>query len=97
MVRMNFIFIFISSSDTNLLRKKICKTKNKKTMALPLINVPERNKTCRVHLLAISSSSSKIATGKEHYDTLSDGAITFALIQVSKISFALIIHHLVRH
>ena len=26
---MNFIFIFISSSDTNLLRKKICKTKNK--------------------------------------------------------------------
>ena len=30
MVRMNFIFIFISSSDTNLLRKKYVKQKNKK-------------------------------------------------------------------
>ena len=31
---MNFIFIFISSSDTNLLRKKSVKQKIKKTMAL---------------------------------------------------------------
>ena len=30
MVRMNFIFIFISSSDTNLLRKKSVKHKIKK-------------------------------------------------------------------
>ena len=29
MVQMNFIFIFITSSDPYLLRKKICKTKNK--------------------------------------------------------------------
>ena len=31
---MNFIFIFISSSDPNLLQKKIGETKNKRTMAL---------------------------------------------------------------
>ena len=36
MVRMNFIFIFISSSDPNLLRKKSVKQKIKKTMALLL-------------------------------------------------------------
>ena len=29
-----FFFFFFLSSDTNLLQKKICKTKNKKTMAL---------------------------------------------------------------
>ena len=34
MTRLNFIFIFISSSDPNLLQKKIGKTKNKKMMAL---------------------------------------------------------------
>ena len=33
MVRMNFIFIFISSSDPNLLRKKSVKKKKKKTLA----------------------------------------------------------------
>ena len=34
MVRMNFIFIFISSSDTNLLRKKSVKQKIKKNDGL---------------------------------------------------------------
>ena len=34
MVRMNFIFIFISSSDPNLLRKESVKQKIKKTLAL---------------------------------------------------------------
>ena len=37
MVRMNFIFIFISSSDPNLLRKKSVKQKIKKTLALVLL------------------------------------------------------------
>ena len=34
MVRMNFIFIFISSSDPNLLRKKSVKQKIKKNSGL---------------------------------------------------------------
>ena len=37
MVRMNFIFMFISSSDTNLLRKKSVKQKIKKRW--PYLNI----------------------------------------------------------
>ena len=49
MVRMNFIFIFISSSDTNLLRKKSVKQKIKKLWPyFVCFTCEERKKTSQV-------------------------------------------------